>query len=139
MELTVEEWAEQYKPIVNALDSNASWDLGNGGTMYETYGEELVAVQNADPDCVWTYIDTDNGTAISAGLGFVNRIGYFITEVPHEPLLADYSNHTYITVSTDIGECDTCSAEYEAWSRDGRCGDCGDCSQCCSHTSDLES
>jgi hypothetical protein len=111
MELTVEEWAEQYKPIVNALDSNASWDLGNGGTMYETYGEELVAVQNADPNCVWTYIDTDNGTAISAGLGFVNRIGYFITEVPHEPLLADYSNHTCVTVSIDPDDSDTSDLE----------------------------
>jgi hypothetical protein len=132
MEITIEEWVAQYKPIVNTIDPEASWD----GTMYETYGQELLAVQNADPNCVWTYLDTDNGTAISAGMGYVNRIGYFITEVPHEPLLEDYSNHTYITVSLDFGNCDNCGEEYEVWSREGRCGDCGDCGECCTH--DLE-
>ena len=32
-----------------------------------------------------------------------------------------------------MGECDTCDAEYDVSSRDGRCGDCGECSTHCTH------
>lgn len=32
-----------------------------------------------------------------------------------------------------VGECDTCGAEYETSSREGRCGDCGECAEHCDH------
>ncbi len=32
-----------------------------------------------------------------------------------------------------IGFCDTCQAEYEVYSVEGRCGDCGECAEHCSH------
>jgi hypothetical protein len=31
------------------------------------------------------------------------------------------------------GECDTCNAQYDITSRDGRCGDCGECADHCDH------
>jgi hypothetical protein len=51
--------------------------------MFETYGDELKFIQEADDYIVWTYGDGDDGgTYIWAGYSFVNRIGYFITERP---------------------------------------------------------
>ena len=54
--------------------------------------------------------------------------------------LLDYICDKYevLTYSTDndpdlMGECDTCGAEYELASRDGRCGDCGECADHCDH------
>lgn len=80
-----EEWAETYKPIVNTISTGASFDDGNGGLMFETYGEELKFVLFSmvkNPRNVWTYIDGDDNPLIVEGYHLVNRIGYFITEVP---------------------------------------------------------
>lgn len=79
-EMTEDEWIATYKPIINHIDKNASFD----GTMFETYGDEEEFVENyPDSNCVWTYADGDDGgTYIFNGWHFVNRIGYFITEVP---------------------------------------------------------
>lgn len=104
--LTYDEWCEQFKPIKNMVISNASFE----GTMFETFGVELKAVNLANPARVWTYFDgdldenllekagykkedgeyvLDGETAesgfIGEGLHYVNRMGYFITEVPADP------------------------------------------------------
>jgi hypothetical protein len=77
----MDEWETQFKPISNHLDTNASFQDENGvGIMFETYGEELDLVRRTKEQNVWTYVDSDNGTAIIAGYHLVNRIGYFITE-----------------------------------------------------------
>jgi hypothetical protein len=89
-EITTGEWEEQFKPITNHLDSNASWQDDDGnGIMFETYGEELDFVKTKlkeNPNCIWTLVDSDDGEEciIVGGYHFVNRIGYFITEVPAE-------------------------------------------------------
>lgn len=38
-----------------------------------------------------------------------------------------------MSTQDELGTCDTCQANYELASRDGRCGDCGDCANCCNH------
>ncbi|CAB4121830.1 hypothetical protein UFOVP26_33 [uncultured Caudovirales phage] len=73
-------WEEKYKPIKNHLDDNASFD----GIMFETYGEELAFVKAQAPDTIWTYGEEDDKFYIQAGWHYVNRLGYFITEVPFE-------------------------------------------------------
>ena len=90
--MTEDEWLETYKPKTNHLDSNASWN----GTMFETYGEEVEFVQSTPDNFVWTLLEGDEGqTLISNGYSFVNRLGYFICEVPwnenefHEILIDD--------------------------------------------------
>lgn len=85
-------WEEKYKPIKNHLDDNASWD----GTMFETYGEELAFVKAQAPNTIWTYGEEDDKFYIQAGWHYVNRLGYFITEVPFE----------------DDGICISLSADY---------------------------
>jgi hypothetical protein len=79
IELTFEEWCDTYKPIPNHLDDSASFD----GIMFETYGEEVAFVKAQDPNRIWMFGDGDDGGLyIWSGWGFVNRIGYFVTEVP---------------------------------------------------------
>lgn len=73
------EWVETYKPIRNHFTS-APFD----GTMFETYGEELEFVRQQTGNHIWTMVDSDDGKnmIISNGYHIVNRLGYFITEVP---------------------------------------------------------
>jgi hypothetical protein len=87
IEMNTSEWEEQFKPITNHLDSNASWQNDDGnGIMFETYGEELEYVKKQNPNCIWTLMDSDDGEEplVVEGFHFVNRIGYFITENPHQ-------------------------------------------------------
>ena len=84
IELTFDEWLETYKPIANHLDSNASFQDESGqGIMFETYGDEVDFVKSMNPNKIWMYgSGDDGGTYIWSGWGFVNRLGYFITDVP---------------------------------------------------------
>jgi len=91
----VDQWIAKYKPKKNPFNPNASWE----GTLFETYGEEVKHVldylDHLGNHHVWTYLETETGTAISAGWSFVNRIGYFITEVPWENLDVFIEDETY--------------------------------------------
>ena len=86
--MTFEEWLDKYKPVPNYLDDNASFQDETGrGIMFETYGNDLkyvLSVANTEPRRVWTYMDGDTGTFVGDGYHLVNRIGYFVTEVPCE-------------------------------------------------------
>ena len=76
--MTYEEWEEKYKPIVNSLGENENTQL------FETYGQEYEFIKKTDPKKIWTLVDGDIGTYIIDGWHYVNRIGYFVTEVPHD-------------------------------------------------------
>lgn len=86
--LSIEEWDFHFKPMVNHLDKNASFDDGSGGIMFETHGVEydyVADVGHTEPNRIWTYIDREDGsTAIINRWGFVNRIGYMITAKPYD-------------------------------------------------------
>jgi hypothetical protein len=88
MSLSVEQWAEMHKPIVNTITPESSFDFGDGGMMYETYGDDLtfvLEVANENPRNVWTLIEgKDDAGYIVNGYRLVNRIGYFVTEEPAE-------------------------------------------------------
>jgi len=105
IEQTFESWLEEFKPITNHLDPNASFQDESGkGIMFETYGDEVEFVKKQDPRCIWTYGDGDDGGGyIWSGWHFVNRLGYFITEVP-------CPENTMIQIQVDESpiECDTC-------------------------------
>jgi len=104
IEMDFDEWCDTYKPIINHIDSNASFDNGNGGVMFETYGDEVEFVKSQSPENIWMYGQGDDGgTYVWNGWGFVNRLGYFITEVPCPDGL---------TIQVQVGEpdltCDFC-------------------------------
>ncbi len=75
---------ERFRPIVNHIDPNASFDFGYGGCMFETYGEEFEYVRMQKPDCIWTLIEEDGVLFVGSGLHFVNRLGYFVSLTPVE-------------------------------------------------------
>lgn len=105
IEMDFDEWFDTYKPIPNNIDTNASFD----GHMFETYGAEVEFVKKADPAHIWTYGDGDDGGSyVWNGWSFVNRIGYFITEVPCPP-----DTTIQIRVSSYWFYCEGCGAEIE--------------------------
>lgn len=72
-------WERTYRPVKNEIEPS---DVFNG-IMFETYGAEFEFVRAAKPNHVWTYVTGDNcEDIIVAGLHYVNREGYFITELP---------------------------------------------------------
>ncbi len=109
IEMTEEEWFETYKPIPNHLDENASFNDGEHGYMFETYGDEVEFVKAQDENRIWMYGDGDDGGSyIWSGWGFVNRLGYFITEVP-------FPDDTTIQVQVSVPWyfCENCNSELE--------------------------
>jgi hypothetical protein len=105
IEMDFDEWCETYKPIPNNIVEDSSFD----GTMFETYGAEYEFVKKADPSYIWMYGDGDDGgTYIWNGWHIVNRIGYFITEVP-----CPADTTIQVKVSSYWFYCEGCSAELE--------------------------
>jgi hypothetical protein len=92
--------------------------------MYETYGEEVEWVNRMDPHYVWTYVDIDNGSVIVEGYHYVNRIGYFITEVP-------WIDSTSYEIDLQLNACEQCDEviEFTCQEDDGELN----CSNCCGH------
>ncbi len=80
--MTYNEWEEKYKPIGNMISDN----YDNDG-RFDTFGEELDfvwSIQEAEPNKVWTMVEGDDGWYTINGFHFVNRVAYFVTELPFE-------------------------------------------------------
>jgi hypothetical protein len=77
--MTYDEWFNHYKPIKNEITKYQSDFL----TAFETYGEELEFVRNHDEKFIWTEVDGDEGVYIISGYHLVNRIQYYVCEVPN--------------------------------------------------------
>jgi len=105
IEMTFEEADEKFRFIPNQYDEFASFD----GLMYETYGDEVEAVKAFDPAKIWMYGDGDDGGSyIWSGWGFVNRIGYFLSENPVPP-----DTTIQIKMSSYWYYCEGCGEEME--------------------------
>lgn len=73
-----EEEFEDFLPI-----KNPNGDYGWNGTLWETFGRDLEFVRSVPNENVWTLIDGDDGgQVIVSGFHVVNRVGYFVTELP---------------------------------------------------------
>ena len=70
----------RHKPKQNHLNPNAP----ENGFMFETFGEEFEFVRKQDFHNVFTIVEGDSGKAWYACTGFhhVNRLGYFVVEIP---------------------------------------------------------
>jgi hypothetical protein len=111
--LTYDEFVDTYKPIKNHL---TKYDQNT----FETYGEEVDFVLAQDEKFVWTEVDGDGGCYIINGLHLVNRIHYYVCEVPS-------ALPTYQEVVVNLyKDCDTCgcSGGY------GTTDDGADCPEC---------
>lgn len=110
IEMDYDEWVKTYKPVYNHIDKNASFgDESGQGFMFETYGDEYEFVKTANPNCIWTYGDGDDGGSyIWSGWSLINRIGYFITEIPFPE-----NTTIQIKVSSYWYYCEGCGEEIE--------------------------
>jgi hypothetical protein len=103
VEMEYEDFVATYKPILNHLDKNASFD----GMMFETYGDEVEFVKSQSPANIWMYGTGDSGNSyIWSGWGYINRLGYMVTEVPCPP-------NTFIQIKVGINwyYCEGCNEE----------------------------
>jgi hypothetical protein len=87
--------------------------------MFETYGEELDFVCTQDNKYVWTWIQGDMSDLIVAGYHYVNRLGYYITEVPWD----DEDDYALLSVEVE------CECYNEDGYEDGEFG-LADCPEC---------
>lgn len=77
-----EEFVGHFRPVPNHLNGNASFDFGDGGCLFETYGAELDHIRLQPAQNVWTVLDVDGELMIASGYHFVNRMGYILTDRP---------------------------------------------------------
>lgn len=111
-----DKWAEKYKPIPNKFSKHNE-------LMYETFGEELEFIKTVNNAHVWTWVQGDMSDLIVAGISFVNRLGYYVTEVPWTDI------DEYVLLSVEL-ECDCYSEDDDVMeSRSGEYGD-PDCDKC---------
>lgn len=72
-----EDQFDEFRPI-----KNPHGDRGWNGTLWETHGAEFNFVRNQHENNVWTLVEEDGLMTILSGFHHVNRVGYFVTEVP---------------------------------------------------------
>lgn len=109
-------FADKYKPKNNHFSKHNEM-------MYETFGQEVEYIQSLDPKYVWTWLTGDMCDVLVAGYAYVNRLGYYVTEVPWE----DEDTSVLLSVET---ECDCYSEDEDVVdSRNGEYGD-PDCEKC---------
>ena len=113
VELTYDEWEDQFKPIV--------WNKDGYTSGLETYGHEYECVKFMlafFPNHVWTESCHD---FISSGWHFVDRMMYHITEVP---FIANVAYEVSLDIHIDCEECGI-SADTACASCDlPLCGNC---------------
>lgn len=110
---TYSAWEQTFKPIKNHL---VKYDSIN----FETYGDEVEFVKQQDPNKIWTEVDGDSGTYIIAGMHWVNRMHYYITENAWEDEYTEVPSWVYRS-------CDC--TEDEAFEEEGYNPDCTECDE----------
>ena len=103
IELTEDQFDEQYVLIRNHINPSAGWVYGEGrGCLFETYGEEFDFVRRYDPKKVWTLVDGDDGDMyVISGLHFVNRVGYLLSR---DPVPDNVTVQVHVPMGTDDEE-----------------------------------
>lgn len=120
VQMDYEDWIDKYKPITDKFGSVRS---------FETFGEDFEAVKKAGPTYVWTWLDGGDYSIICNGIGWVNRLVYYICEVPwaegeeiqidvYQPDDCEESGHEFETVERYDGKeydcCKYCGEDREA-------------------------
>lgn len=76
--ISYEEFVNTYKPRQNPY-INAPFN----GCMFETYAQEHAYIKTVKDNHIWTLINAE-GLWILPGYRFVDRLGYFVTDIPWE-------------------------------------------------------
>lgn len=108
-----DEWEDKFRPKKNHIRNDDTLD-------YETYGEEYDYIKTLDPRYVWTNVQGDMSDLIVAGVAYVNRLSYYVCEVPWE----DEDDYCLVSVETEC-EC----YDEDRLENGGEYGD-PDCKEC---------
>lgn len=93
-ELEYDAWYDKYKPM-----ETEQGDI----LIYETYGKDLEFIESIiDDNRVWTFLDGGDYSAIVNGAMFVNRLCYYVTEIPWEGKAGDIEIDMYQAEECDI-------------------------------------
>jgi hypothetical protein len=127
LEMSMEEWEKTFKPINNHLDDNASFQNENDeGIMFETYGDEIEFVKSQPVNRIWTYHHGDeNSSYISNGMGVINRLGYFITELP-----CPENTDVFVIVEEPNYLCENCEEQWFGAAADLHYAEFSDLAKC---------
>lgn len=128
--MTWSEFVDFFRPIRNIFSNDPD------SNMFETYGRELDYVNAQDPHYVWTYIDSDGGSVTVEGFHYVNRIGYFVTEVPWiDGTSYEIDLQMDSELCADCGEAETLDGEIimEVFKCDAQQEYCLNCCRCPEH------
>jgi hypothetical protein len=113
--LTWSEFEERFKPIKNHFSSDPDQK------MFETYGEEVnFVITKAEENKVWTWADGDYCSFVSSGYHYVNRIGYYVCEVPYD----EDTEYEIITSTEEECECYKEDGYEDGESGDANCEEC---------------
>jgi hypothetical protein len=83
--ISFDKWLEKFKPVPNHLNpTRGEYSEDDQSFTFETFGEDVEFVAKQDPRKVWTILDCDGKEYIGEGFHRVNRVGYFVTEVPFD-------------------------------------------------------
>lgn len=87
MQMDFDTWVEQFRPTGTPVEGQGCGPIiDEQSHMFETFGSDIEVVSERferAPNTVWTLLDVDGETYIASGMSFVNRQGYFMTEVPY--------------------------------------------------------
>jgi len=88
VEMVEGDWIDKYKPIAVpcGVPSGGWTDDDNNDTLFETYGSATLELQKHKSSNIWTLVEEDGVMFILEGHHLVNRVGYFVTEIPHNSL-----------------------------------------------------
>ena len=103
LEITEDQFHEQYQLRPNHINAGAGWTIGEGGgCLFETYSPEFDFVRRYDLTKVWTLVDGDDGDMyLVSGLHYVNRVGYLIS---HESVPDDTCVQVQLPMHRDNDE-----------------------------------
>lgn len=109
------EFHEKFRPMVNKFGKDPD------NFLFETYGDELDFVLAQDEKHVWTYLDVDFGSVVVNGFHYINRIGYYISELP-------WVEDDEYEVDFQPDTCDNCDTPFAdaGYNCDGLCVNCCD-------------
>ncbi len=73
-----DEWEANYTALKNPHAQEGEQGLGE--IMFDTDGDQYQTVRGFDSSKIWTIRSTEYGLMLTAGLGFVDRFGYILSE-----------------------------------------------------------
>lgn len=114
-EISWETWVEKYKPTKNHITKYP--DPQSEFESFETYGAEWEYIKSLDPKLVWTEIQGDMSMLLVAGIGFVNRLCYYVCEEPWE------TGDEQVLISVEV-ECKCYDEDKFEWGGDPDCDVC---------------